>query len=115
MTNPQTQIYQTLQTLHREGTDVIEIRALNVGRKGNTVAGYFDDYAEAARQAARLDALPSPPSGIYVNLNTLHKGCIARSPNKLTESPSVTTSDADIVARRWLLIDFDPVRPAGVH
>jgi hypothetical protein len=26
----------------------------------------------------------------------------------------VTTSDTDIVGRRWLLVDFDPVRPAGI-
>jgi hypothetical protein len=39
---------------------------------------------------------------------------LARSANRLTEYAKHTTADVDIIARRWLLIDFDPVRPVGI-
>lgn len=39
---------------------------------------------------------------------------LARATNRILHRAKTTTSDADILRRRWLLFDFDPKRPAGI-
>lgn len=105
------EIERTLELLH--GGELVEVRALGCGRKRETVSGYFLDYKLAAESVVQLDGTSSP-EGIYCNLQTIHPGAYARSPDQLNSSPRYTTSDRDITAYRWTLVDCDPVRPAGV-
>ena len=44
----------------------------------------------------------------------MNKALLARAVNRFVERAKPTTSDADILHRRWLLVDFDPVRPAQI-
>jgi hypothetical protein len=53
-------------------------------------------------------------SGIYVTLNTVDPALLARAANRLKSRASTTTSDKDIVGRRWLPLDLDPVRPTAI-
>src|SRR4029450_13592033 len=39
---------------------------------------------------------------------------LARAVNRLKSDAKTTTADADIVRRRRILIDCDPVRPTGI-
>ena len=39
---------------------------------------------------------------------------MARSANRITEKAESTTADNDVIRRRWLFIDIDPDRPAGI-
>jgi hypothetical protein len=88
---------------------VFEIRSLNT-RKG-TLSGYFNDVAKAAAIAARLSGeVPA----IYVTLNSIDPSLLARSANRLTPFAKNTTADKDIIKRRWLPLDFDAIRPAGI-
>ena len=100
-----------------EPGDVIEIRALDVGRSasrsGATYSGYFNfDNEQAILGALRL--LDGRAEGIYVILNRINPELLARANNRLQAKPKHTTSDPDIIERRWLYLDFDPCRPAGV-
>jgi len=105
-------IAQALAALFPAG-GVVEVRAL---ADRFTHSGYFDDLAKCAEAAAALDADPEV-RGIYVTLNEVNPALLARRANRvkmrLTRSDP-TTADADIVRRRWLPIDLDPVRPSGV-
>ena len=47
-------------------------------------------------------------------LNEIDPTVLARSANKLTRYLKTTTGDKDIIRRRWLPLDFDPVRPTGI-
>lgn len=108
-----TAIAQVLDLLH--GGNLVEIRAIGVpggGSKRSVWSGYFDDYLAAAKAVEGLEA--KKPAGIYVTLNTIHPGLIARAPNRIEQSPAHSTTNAEIVGRRWLLIDVDPCRPAGI-
>lgn len=51
---------------------------------------------------------------MYCTLNPVHPALLARSYNRVTEYAKLTTSDADIVRRRYVPVDCDPVRPAGI-
>ncbi|MDY7109448.1 MAG: AAA family ATPase [Planctomycetota bacterium] len=107
-------VAEYLATLH-ETDDVFEVRCLRVtdradGQFAATWAGWFDSPDAAA---LAIDRLPGRAAGVYVTLNPCDPKLIARAHNKLAKARE-TTSDRDIVSRRWLLIDLDPARPAGV-
>jgi len=106
-----TNIEQVLHILH-DG-NLVEIRALGLeGRHGSVWGGYFTDYQKAAAAVTECEAARA--SGVYVTLNNLHQGLWARSPNILTKQPVHTTKDKEVLSPRWVLIDVDPVRPAGI-
>lgn len=91
--------------------NVAEIRALGVhGRKGRTDAGYFDDFEMAAHAVLSIQ----DAKGIYFVLNAVNPDLLARAANRIKQFAQLTTSDRDIIRRRWLLIDCDPVRPSGI-
>ncbi len=108
-------ITRTLRIFHPPGS-VIEIRCLDVPNKygkGFAVAGYFDDISTATQKAYEIDT-QAQPGGIYFVLNEFDSSLLARSPNALKPYPKHTTTDGDILRRRWLLIDIDPKRPSGI-
>jgi putative DNA primase/helicase len=95
-----------------------EIRILNPHRAGRNwqpkvTYGYFDnpDLVVEALTALRLDAA----KGIYITLNPIEPTLLARSHNRFSDAKTdSTTPDKYILSRRWLLVDFDPVRPAEI-
>ena len=110
------QALSTIGLLFEPG-DVIEIRALAVGRNpsnpGATYSGYFifENRDAIARAITQLDGRAE---GIYVLLNPCKPELLARANNRLQAKPKHTTSDVDITERRWLFIDADAVRLAGI-
>jgi len=114
-TNPD-RVLRTIGLLFEAG-DVIEIRALDVGRtaerSGVTHSGYFNfENGEAINKAIR--SLSGRAEGVYVVLNRLNAVLLARANNRLQAKPKHTTCDADIIERRWLYIDVDAARPSGI-
>lgn len=106
-------VLESIRTIFLQDS-VIEIRAL--GKLKNAVqSGYFKNHERLAEVAIVLDSA-AEHKGIYFTLNSVNPVLYARSPDKMTPPrTSVTlTSDADIVRRRWLPVDFDPVRPADI-
>jgi hypothetical protein len=89
---------------------VVELRILHAPRAG-TVSGYFRDPA-AFVQAAQGWSGKAP--GVYATLNPCQPDLLARADHHLKAHVRTTTADHEIVARRWLPLDFDPVRPAGI-
>ena len=105
-----------LTTLARGNrAEMREIRALDVPAKyGKPCVGstYYKDIPTGANLALTLNN--TGPSGVYVTVNPVDPECYARSPNKITYHPKNTTVDRDTIRRRWLPLDIDPERPAGV-
>lgn len=91
-----------------EPSDVIEVRG--VGYKG-TISGYFDDPLTLARAVASIDG---KCEAIWIVPNPVNGDCHARSYNQLKFFAKSTTKDAEVVVRRWMVLDLDPVRPDGV-
>jgi hypothetical protein len=97
--------------IHPPG-NVLEIRVLKAGR-WKTVSGYFNDLESLVRAVAPYAGKPEV-SGIYFTLNQCDRALFARAANILKPYAEVTTSDADIVRRLALGIDFDPKRPSKI-
>ncbi len=106
------EILRSLQLLVAPG-DIFEIRAIKT--KKATFSGYYNDWERAADQAFDLNDDPHIAAPvIYVTLNPCQPDLLARAVNQLKPFAQVTTQDAEIVRRYWLLLDFDAVRPAGI-
>jgi hypothetical protein len=108
------EILRACQLLAEPG-QVCELRALDAvtpgWRRPHTVAGYFDDPAKLAAAAAGIQA-----RGVYMTLNPVQPALLARAHNRVKDcgANEALTGDADILARRWLPVDCDAVRPTGI-
>ena len=92
---------------------VIEVRAL---ADQYTHSGYFSDRDALIRAVEPLDA-DNSVHGIYVTLNEVNPALLSRRANRIKMrlgKKDSTTSDVDILRRRWLPVDIDPLRPSGV-
>ncbi len=96
--------------LFLEPGGIVELRAPKTERDG-TISGYFSDAEKLARAAM---AIAGKAQGVYVTLNELPADVLARANNRIRSRAQTTTSDAEVVKRKWLLLDFDPKRPAGI-
>ena len=109
-------IISALKLWFRKG-DVFEVRVLDAvsteWMRPHMESGYFDykHIPDAAEAICRLRAY----RGAYATVNPVNPDLLARACNRLRGiTREATTADADIVARRWLLIDCDPKRVSGV-
>jgi len=97
-------------------SSVIEIRALDAttgnDRWPRTLSGYFNDSDKAADAAATIETA----KGVYFTPNPVDPRLLSRANNRLRVmgKGDSSTADGDIIARRWLLVDADPVRPSGI-
>jgi hypothetical protein len=105
------EIARAIKLLH-EPDEVVELRVLKA-EKGGTVSGYFlGPYYDALIQAAA--EWSGKASGVYWTLNPVVPVLLARANNRPKRFANCTTKDSEILRRRWLPIDFDPVRPRGI-
>lgn len=106
------EIEQTLRMLAEPGS-MVEVRAPKTPDRG-TVSGYYE-YDQLAKCAQHvITQLDGRVPGVYITLNPVKRDVAARAYNRLQARAQVTTNDAEIVRRRWLPLDFDPERPAGI-
>ena len=111
-----TYVIRAAQTLF-ELSQVVELRA--IFKNGRVDSGYFDNFELLAKAAVKLDERPEV-SGIYLTLNPVNPDCLHRAKNHVREWASkskgrAATSDAEILERRFILLDFDGAnRPSGI-
>jgi hypothetical protein len=91
--------------------EVTEVRIPKVLNRG-TVSGYFDDHEIFCKEVKKADKELNH-DGIYFTLQVIDPRLLARAFNRLKVS-SLTTSDNNVISYRWLPVDTDPVRPAGI-
>ena len=110
MINPDT--VKTWFDIFRKDDALAEVRILEKnGSKKKTNSGYFTDPKKALDAMTQFDGV----GGIYAVLNEIHTGCYSLDQRDKIIPTDTTTSDKDIVRRRWVLIDIDPERPSGIN
>jgi hypothetical protein len=102
------EIERTLELLLAPGS-IAELRCPKT--KNGTGSGYYNDRSAMALKAA---ALSGTVPCVYCTLNPPHPDLLARRANRFEFWAKDTTADANIISRRWLPVDCDPVRPAGI-
>jgi len=88
--------------------EITEVRGFDGKR---VYAGYFDEHQAFCKEVQALDKRLS--SGIYFTLQVIDPRLIGRAHNRIRQADR-TTTDKDVLFYRWLPIDLDPVRPAGI-
>ncbi len=99
-----------------------EVRCLKEGPLG-TISGYFeperlDELAKNAAWLSEEKTRNGKPGGrnlgaVYLCMNPADPRCLSRCCNRVDRNVESTTGDDDVICRRWILIDFDPKRPAN--
>lgn len=90
--------------------DLTEIRILDNNSK-RTYSGYFTDIENL------LTAIkPYDNCNIYFTLNKIDDACYSREQHdRIVIKPKSTTSDKEIIARDWILIDIDCEKPSDTN
>ena len=110
------EIIRALQLWFQPG-DVFEIRVLDAvtaeWMRPHMESGYFD-YEHIPSAADAIGRLRSY-RGAYATVNPVIPDLLARAYNRIRGiMKEPTTADSDILTRRWLLVDCDPVRGSGI-
>ena len=72
-------------------------------------SGYFKSFDNLCKQLEPYTEMDDEQ--IYFVMNEISSDCYARPQcERFVKSPKATTKDDEIVSRRWILCDFDPVR-----
>ena len=75
-------------------------------------SGYFSDVETMLSEIRRYDG----QGGIYATINEIDSALAGREQgDRIVKSPKQSTSDKDVTTRRFVLLDFDPERTAGVN
>ena len=101
-----------------EPGSVVELRILGwQEREGfdKDRSGYYDSnhFQHLAAEALKYT---QQSEGVYWTLNPVNPALLARAANrtKVVGKKGNATGDQHVLRRRWLLIDCDPQRPAGI-
>lgn len=100
-----------------EPDQVVEVRVMDGTTRDNrypsTLYGFFNDVEKAIEGLSKLTSF----SNVYCPLHPTNPRLLARAANRLKRAekgrPGCSTA-SDITQRRWLLVDCDPIRPAGI-
>lgn len=88
--------------------EYMEVRILNSST--GTLSGYFNSAEDIYNAVRTFDG----KYNIFFTLNQISPEIVARSQDHFTKYAKNTTTDSEISKRQWILLDFDPVRPAGI-
>lgn len=94
----------------KDNNELVEIRILDPASK-RSYSGYFTDIETILREIK-----PYEMCNLYFTLNVINPACYSREQHdRISQRPKSTTSDAEILARKWCLIDIDCEKPADTN
>ena len=94
----------------KNDSELVEIRMLGKF----AYSGYYKNIDKLIEDIKPYEELPDEQ--IYFTLNEIDDGCYGRAQcEKIVKSPKTTTNDNNITRRKWVLIDYDPVRVTGTN
>lgn len=77
-------------------------------------SGYFRSFDNLVREIEPYTNMDDEQ--LYFTINEINPDCYGRHQcERIAKSPKTTTTDTDIIKRKSVLIDFDPVRASGVN
>lgn len=94
----------------KDDSELVEVRVLGKF----AYSGYYKNIGKLIEDIKPYEDMPDEQ--IYFTLNDIDDGCYGRAQcEKIVKSPKTTTNDNNIVRRKWVLIDYDPVRVTGTN
>lgn len=94
----------------KDNHELVEIRILDPDTK-RSYSGYFTDIETILREIKRYERC-----NLYFTLNVIDNACYSREQHdRISVRPKSTTSDNEILARKWCLIDIDCEKPSDTN
>ena len=94
----------------KDNQELVEIRILDPVTK-KSYSGYFKDIEKILHEVKRYEHC-----NIYFTLNVIDEACYSREQHdRISTRPKSTTSDKEIIGRKWCLIDIDCEKPADTN
>lgn len=98
-------------SIFRPTGKVAEIRVID--KRGKSWSGYFKTPESV------INALEQNPEllkgNVFQTFNAINEDCYERKQKNQFLLGATATSDGDIIARDWIFIDIDPVRPSDTN
>lgn len=102
------EIRKTIALMKPNG-QLFEVRIIYENKK--MLSGYFTDADTLIKELKKQN---TNEGNVYFTLATINDACYSRSQrNKFEFNAKTTTSDNDVIGYDWLMVDLDPIRPAG--
>lgn len=101
------ELIKTFSIINSEN-EYMEVRILKTTT--GTLSGYFNNALDIFNAISRY----AGKYNIFFTMNEVSPEIISRSKDHFTKYAKNTTTDSEIRRRKWILLDFDPVRPAGI-
>ena len=96
--------------IFKDNHELVEIRILDPATR-KTYSGYFTDI-ETLLEAIK----PYDRSAIYFTLNVIDYACYSREQrDRISTKVKSTTSDGEIIERKWCLVDVDCEKPSDTN
>lgn len=96
--------------IFKDNHELVEIRILDPETK-RSYSGYFTDIETILREIKRYEH-----ANLYFTLNVIDPACYSREQHdKISTRPKSTTSDHEILGRKWCLIDIDCEKPSDTN
>jgi archaellum biogenesis ATPase FlaH len=96
--------------IFKDNNELVEIRILDPETK-RSYSGYFTDIETILREIKRYEKC-----NLYFTLNIIDPACYSREQHdRISVRPKSTTSDNEILARKWCLIDIDCEKPSDTN
>lgn len=94
----------------KDNHELVEIRILDPETK-RSYSGYFTDIETILREIKRYEKC-----NLYFTLNVIDNACYSREQHdRISTRPKSTTSDHEIIGRKWCLIDIDCEKPSDTN
>lgn len=94
----------------KDNKELVEIRILDPETK-RSYSGYFTDIETILREIKRYEKC-----NLYFTLNVIDHACYSREQHdRISTRPKSTTSDLEILGRKWCLIDVDCEKPSDTN
>lgn len=96
--------------IFKDNHELVEIRILDPETK-RSYSGYFTDIETILREIKRYEKC-----NLYFTLNVIDPACYSREQHdRISTRPKSTTSDLEILGRKWCLIDVDCEKPSDTN
>ena len=96
--------------IFKDNNELVEIRLLDPENR-RSYSGYFTDVETLLKEVKRFEKC-----AIYFTLNVIDQACYSREQHdRISMKPKSTTSDNEILARKWCLIDVDCEKPSDTN
>ncbi len=104
-------VRRSLKTLHEPGN----LKKLRIFNRAKFGSNYYSDFDQLIKDVLRYEREKHANYQYYITLNELNPDIAARrNPIKWGREAQQTTADPDVIRRRYICIDFDPVRSSGI-